>query len=143
MCRGPRPSGAAHGGALNATRLTGALKYRPDQLQLLALNAPGGPPSLAPRRRPDERRPHMSLSGQLNDLSLGELIEFFCNQRKTGRLKVDYALAPGVFFIKDGQLVDAKVGGLTGRGDLFALTMTTRPSIQPGILSRARRSTVG
>lgn len=66
----------------------------------------------------------MSLSGQLNDLSLGELIEFFCNQRKTGRLKVDYALAPGVFFIKEGNLVDAKVGALNGvEAIYFALTL--------------------
>ncbi|HLL77748.1 MAG TPA: DUF4388 domain-containing protein [Pyrinomonadaceae bacterium] len=66
----------------------------------------------------------MSLTGQLNDLSLGELIEFFCNQRKTGRLKVDYALAPGVFFMDAGELVDAKVGALNGAEAVyFALTL--------------------
>ncbi|HLL16674.1 MAG TPA: DUF4388 domain-containing protein [Pyrinomonadaceae bacterium] len=66
----------------------------------------------------------MSFTGQLNDLALSELIEFFCNQRKTGRLKVDYALAPGVFFIKDGDLVDAKVGALNGtEAVFFALTL--------------------
>lgn len=66
----------------------------------------------------------MAFTGQLNDLALSELIEFFCNQRKTGRLKVDYALAPGVFFIKDGELVDAKVGALNGtEAVFFALTL--------------------
>jgi hypothetical protein len=66
----------------------------------------------------------MSLTGQLNDLSLGELIEFFCNQRKTGRLKVDYALAPGVFFMDAGELVDAKVGALNGAEAVyFAMTL--------------------
>ena len=66
----------------------------------------------------------MGFTGQLNDLALSELIEFFCNQRKTGRLKVDYALAPGVFFIKDGDLVDAKVGALNGtEAVFFALTL--------------------
>ncbi|HEV2800710.1 MAG TPA: TonB family protein [Pyrinomonadaceae bacterium] len=66
----------------------------------------------------------MAFTGQLNDLALSELIEFFCNQRKTGRLKVDYALAPGVFFIKDGELVDAKVGALNGTDAVFfALTL--------------------
>ncbi|MFL6212161.1 MAG: DUF4388 domain-containing protein [Pyrinomonadaceae bacterium] len=66
----------------------------------------------------------MALTGQLNDLSLSELIEFFCNQRKTGRLKVDYALAPGVFFIKEGELVDAKIGTLNGAEAIyFALTL--------------------
>src|SRR5205085_2927839 len=55
---------------------------------------------------------------------LSELIEFFCNQRKTGRLKVDYALAPGVFFIKEGELVDAKLGALNGvEAIYFALTL--------------------
>ena len=66
----------------------------------------------------------MSLTGQLNDLSLGELIEFFCNQRKTGRLKVDYALAPGVFFMDAGELVDAKLGALNGAEAVyFAMTL--------------------
>jgi hypothetical protein len=72
---------------------------------------------------PDEKT-LMALTGQLNDLSLSELIEFFCNQRKTGRLKVDYALAPGVFFIKEGELVDAKIGTLNGAEAIyFALTL--------------------
>src|ERR1044072_6975688 len=53
----------------------------------------------------------MALPGQLSDMSLAELIEFFCNQRKTGRLKIDYPRGHSVFFIKDGELVDAKGGG--------------------------------
>src|ERR671932_1468402 len=66
----------------------------------------------------------MSLNGQLGDLHLSELIEFFCNQRKTGRLKVDYPLAPGVFFVKEGELTDAKVGALNGKDAVFfALTL--------------------
>lgn len=56
----------------------------------------------------------MALTGQLSDLSLAELIEFFCNQRKTGRLKVAYSPLPGIFYIKDGELVDAHVGSLKG-----------------------------
>jgi hypothetical protein len=66
----------------------------------------------------------MALTGQLSDMSLAELIEFFCNQRKTGRLKVDYPLAPGVFFVKEGELTDAKVGALNGKDAVFfALTL--------------------
>ncbi|HYO62109.1 MAG TPA: DUF4388 domain-containing protein [Pyrinomonadaceae bacterium] len=66
----------------------------------------------------------MALTGQLSDMSLAELIEFFCNQRKTGRLKVDYHHGHGVFFIKEGELVDAKVGSLTGAEAVyFALTL--------------------
>src|SRR6201986_2322754 len=56
----------------------------------------------------------MARTGQFSDMSLAELIEFFCNQRKTGRLKIDYQRGHSVFFIKDGELVDAKVGALSG-----------------------------
>ena len=56
----------------------------------------------------------MALSGQLSDLSLAELIEFFCNQRKTGRLKIAYQKAPGYFYFDRGELVDAKIGALSG-----------------------------
>lgn len=56
----------------------------------------------------------MSLTGQLSDLSLAELIEFFCNQRKTGRLKVSYKRVPGYFYFIRGELVDAKIGSLVG-----------------------------
>src|ERR1700755_2096882 len=58
----------------------------------------------------------MELTGQLSDMSLAELIEFFCNQRKTGRLKIDYPRGHSVFFIKEGELVDAKGGALSGVG---------------------------
>ncbi|HJQ30581.1 MAG TPA: DUF4388 domain-containing protein [Pyrinomonadaceae bacterium] len=66
----------------------------------------------------------MALTGQLSDMSLAELIEFFCNQRKTGRLKIDYPRGHSVFFIKEGELVDAKVGGLSGpEAVYFSLTL--------------------
>jgi len=66
----------------------------------------------------------MALTGQLSDMSLAELIEFFCNQRKTGRLKIDYHRGHGLFFIKNGELVDAKVGTLNGTEAVyFALTL--------------------
>src|ERR1043166_2522928 len=66
----------------------------------------------------------MSLTGQLSDMSLAELIEFFCNQRKTGRLKIDYPRGHSVFFIREGELVDAKVGALSGAEAVyFSLTL--------------------
>src|ERR1043165_8606617 len=66
----------------------------------------------------------MALTGQLSDMSLAELIEFFCNQRKTGRLKIDYPRGHSVFFIKEGELVDAKVGTLSGpEAVYFSLTL--------------------
>src|SRR5437868_220014 len=66
----------------------------------------------------------MALSGQLSDLSLAELIEFFCHQRKTGRLKVAYERAPGYFYFDRGDLVDAKIGSLNGiEAIYYALTL--------------------
>src|ERR1044072_2286575 len=66
----------------------------------------------------------MALTGQLSDMSLAELIEFFCNQRKTGRLKIDHPRGHSVFFIKEGELVDAKVGALSGSEAVyFSLTL--------------------
>src|SRR5205809_3122826 len=54
----------------------------------------------------------MSLKGELTDLSLAELIEFFCNQRKTGRLTVSYPHAPAYFYLQSGSVVNAIVGSL-------------------------------
>ncbi|MCA1631496.1 MAG: DUF4388 domain-containing protein [Acidobacteria bacterium] len=80
------------------------------------------------------------MNGQLSDLHLSELIEFFCNQRKTGRLKIDYPLAPGVFFIREGELVDAKVGALNGKDAVFfALTLASATfDFNPGMSSSRR-----
>ncbi|GAC1398780.1 MAG: hypothetical protein NVSMB56_13730 [Pyrinomonadaceae bacterium] len=66
----------------------------------------------------------MALNGQLNDLSLAELIEFFCNQRKTGRLNVAYKRGTGLFYLEEGELVDARIGNLIGvEAVYFALTL--------------------
>jgi hypothetical protein len=66
----------------------------------------------------------MALTGHLSDLSLSELIEFFCNQRKTGRLKVLYSQGPGYFFLQQGSVVDARIGTLRGIDAVYyALTL--------------------
>ncbi|HXL80619.1 MAG TPA: DUF4388 domain-containing protein [Pyrinomonadaceae bacterium] len=66
----------------------------------------------------------MALTGHLSDLSLSELIEFFCNQRKTGLLKVLYPQGPGHFYLQQGSVVDARVGALRGIDAVyFALTL--------------------
>ena len=66
----------------------------------------------------------MALSGQLSDLSLAELIEFFCNQHKTGRLKIAYKKGPGFFYFQNGSLVDSKIGILSGvEAVYYALTL--------------------
>src|SRR5216684_5675251 len=66
----------------------------------------------------------MALSGELSDLSLAELIEFFCNQRKTGRLKVIYSVGPGYFYLLSGSVVHARIGVLHGiEAVYYALTL--------------------
>jgi hypothetical protein len=66
----------------------------------------------------------MSLTGELSDLSLAELIEFFCNQRKTGRLKVIYSIGPGYFYLQSGSVVHARIGILRGiEAVYYALTL--------------------
>ena len=66
----------------------------------------------------------MALTGHLSDLSLSELIEFFCNQRKTGQLKVLYPQGPGYFHLQTGSVVDARIGVLRGIDAVYyALTL--------------------
>ena len=66
----------------------------------------------------------MALTGHLSDLSLSELIEFFCNQRKSGRLKVLYPKGAGYFYLQAGSVVDAHIGMLHGiEAVYFALTL--------------------
>jgi hypothetical protein len=66
----------------------------------------------------------MALTGHLSDLSLSELIEFFCNQRKTGQLKVLYPQGPGFFYLQTGSVVDARIGVLRGIDAVYyALTL--------------------
>lgn len=66
----------------------------------------------------------MPLTGHLSDLSLSELIEFFCNQRKTGRLKVLYPTGSGYFSLQTGSVVDAQIGVLRGIDAVYyALTL--------------------
>jgi len=66
----------------------------------------------------------MALTGHLSDLSLSELIEFFCNQRKSGRLKVLYPNGAGYFYLQSGSVVDARIGVLRGIDAVYyALTL--------------------
>jgi hypothetical protein len=66
----------------------------------------------------------MALTGHLSDLSLSELIEFFCNQRKLGLLCVHYPQGSGSFYLQNGSVVDAKIGMLRGIDAVYyALTL--------------------
>src|SRR6266566_4371119 len=66
----------------------------------------------------------MALTGELSDLSLAELIEFFCNQRTTGRMKAVYTSGPGYFYLQAGSVVHARIGVLRGvEAVYYALTL--------------------
>src|SRR5437588_7023175 len=65
----------------------------------------------------------MALTGELSDLSLAELIEFFCNQRKTGCIEVKYPTGPASFYLQSGAVVHAEIGTLRGiEAVYYALT---------------------
>lgn len=84
----------------------------------------------------------MALSGQLSDLSLAELIEFFCNQRKTGRLKIAYQRAPGYFYFDRGELVDAKIGALSGVDAVYYALTQENASFKFSTAFEATRRTI-
>ena len=66
----------------------------------------------------------MALTGELTDLSLAELIEFFCNQRKTGQLAVTYPQGSAHFYLQAGAVVHASIGTLRGiEAVYYALTL--------------------
>ena len=66
----------------------------------------------------------MPLTGEINDLSLSELIELFCNRRKTGRLTVEYPQGTAQFYLKPGAIVHAAFEDLNGVEAVhYALTL--------------------
>jgi len=82
----------------------------------------------------------MALTGELSDLSLAELIEFFCNQRKTGRLKVIYPHGAGYFYLQAGSVVHARIGQLRGIDAVYsALTLPNASfTFSPSVEARER-----
>lgn len=84
----------------------------------------------------------MALTGHLSDLSLSELIEFFCNQRKTGQLKVLYADGPGYFFLQAGSVVDARIGVLRGIDAVYYALTLPNAGFEFGGASEATERTI-
>lgn len=60
------------------------------------------------------------LTGHLDEQPLPDLIRRLRLLKKSGRLQVEYADAPGAFFFEDGQLVDAQLGSLRGVEALYS-----------------------
>lgn len=83
----------------------------------------------------------MALTGHLSDLSLSELIEFFCNQRKSGRLRVLYPQGSGYFYLQAGSVVDARIGVLRGIDAVYySLTLVNAKFEFSGLAEPAERT---
>lgn len=54
------------------------------------------------------------LTGHLRDYPIADIFGILRHQGKTGRLLIEYSIAPGIFYFNDGQLVDAQLDKLTG-----------------------------
>jgi hypothetical protein len=84
----------------------------------------------------------MALTGHLSDLSLSELIEFFCNQRKTGQLKVLYPQGPGYFYLQTGSVVDARLGVLRGIDAVYYALTLPNAKFEFGSASQSTERTI-
>ena len=66
----------------------------------------------------------MPLTGEINDLSLSEVIEVFCNRRKAGCLTLEYPQGTAQFYLKPGAIVHAAFEDLNGVEAVhYALTL--------------------
>ena len=54
------------------------------------------------------------LTGHLSNYPLSDLVGILRHQRKSGRLLIEYAKGPAMFFFQDGELMDARMNDLTG-----------------------------
>jgi Domain of unknown function (DUF4388) len=54
------------------------------------------------------------LTGHLSNYPLSDLVGILRHQRKSGRLLIEYAKGPAMFFFQDGELIDARMNDLTG-----------------------------
>ncbi|HEY0365091.1 MAG TPA: DUF4388 domain-containing protein [Pyrinomonadaceae bacterium] len=54
------------------------------------------------------------LTGHLNNYPLSDLVGILRHQRKSGRLLIEYAKGPAMFFFHNGELIDARLNELTG-----------------------------
>jgi uncharacterized protein DUF4388 len=54
------------------------------------------------------------LTGHLSNYPLPDLVGILRHQRKSGRLLIEYAKGPAMFFFQDGELIDARMNDLIG-----------------------------
>lgn len=54
------------------------------------------------------------LTGHLSNYPLSDIVGILRHQKKTGRLLIEYAKGPAMFFFQEGELIDARLNDLTG-----------------------------
>jgi hypothetical protein len=54
------------------------------------------------------------LTGHLSNYPLSDLVGILRHQRKSGRLLIEYAKGPAIFFFQNGELIDARMNELSG-----------------------------
>lgn len=65
----------------------------------------------------------MGMQGNLQDMAVADLIQQYCQDRKTAQLKIDHADQQAVIFIKEGNVVHAISGDLSGEEVVFQALM--------------------
>ncbi|MEW6733575.1 MAG: DUF4388 domain-containing protein [Acidobacteriota bacterium] len=82
----------------------------------------------------------MALVGDLKDLALVDIIQINCVGRNTARLTVHYPNGDGVFYFQDGEVVDARLGELSGIDAVYQALRYTEGSfrIDTGIAAPIR-----
>jgi hypothetical protein len=54
------------------------------------------------------------LTGHLSNYPLSDIVGILRHQKKTGRLLIEYAKGPAMFFFQEGELIDARLNELSG-----------------------------
>jgi CheY-like chemotaxis protein/predicted regulator of Ras-like GTPase activity (Roadblock/LC7/MglB family) len=66
-------------------------------------------------------REDRALEGDLRMMSLASIIQINCEERNQAQLILNFQGREGVIFFKDGEMIHAEAGGLTGEEAVYAL----------------------
>lgn len=86
----------------------------------------------------------MGMQGNLQDMAVADLIQQYCQDRKTAQLKIDHADQQAILFIKEGNVVHAVSGDLSGEQVVYQAlmwdegTFTMETGIEPPEVSITR-----
>jgi len=85
------------------------------------LEKPLDPEFLITKIRDFLAREDRDLSGNLQMMSLASIIQINCEERNQAQLSLTHPGKEGTIFFKDGEMVHAETGDLTGEDALYAL----------------------